>query len=66
GIPYYEIDFSMVDVYGTDGEYTGSFAFPRSVGHFLWHDGILYGATDESGELIRYDEVILDSEMNQQ
>lgn len=66
GIPYYEIDISMVDIYSTDGEYTGSFAFPRKVGHFLWHDGILYGATDGSGELIRYDEVILDSERNQQ
>ena len=66
GIPYYKIDFSMVDVYSTEGEYTGSFAFPRNVGHFLWHDGVLYGATDETGELIRYDEVILDSERDQQ
>ena len=66
-IPFYNIDYSMVDVYSTDGEYVGSFAFPRAgVGHILWHDGILYGATDETGELIRYAEVTSGSERNQQ
>lgn len=66
GIPFYKIDFSMVDVYSSDGEYTGSFAFQRKVGHLLWHDGILYGATDGSGELIRFDEFTFDSERKQQ
>ncbi|MCD4702496.1 MAG: hypothetical protein K8S24_11625 [Candidatus Aegiribacteria sp.] len=64
GVPFYEVDFAMVDIWDTDGEYIGSFAFPRGVGRILWHDGILYGATDGSGELIRFDEFTFDSERN--
>ncbi|MCK5132179.1 MAG: hypothetical protein KAR40_08535 [Candidatus Sabulitectum sp.] len=63
-IPFYEIDFAMVDIWDTEGEYIGSFAFPRGVGRILWHDGIMYGATDGSGELIRYTEITFDSERN--
>lgn len=63
-VPYYEVDFAMADIWDTDGEYIGSFAFPRGVGRILWHDGILYGATDGTGELIQYAELILGLERN--
>ncbi len=64
-VPYYEVDFAMVDIWNIDGEYTGSFAFPRGVGRILWHDGILYGATDGTGELIRFDEININLEIHQ-
>lgn len=49
-----DLDFSMIDVFNIDGQYIGSFAFRRCVGRLQWHNGNLYGATDETGELIRF------------
>lgn len=49
-----DLDFSMIDVFNTDGQYYGSFVFRRCVGRIQWHNGNLYGATDETGELIRF------------
>ena len=53
-IPYNEIDFSMIDMYQLPGKYAGSIAIPGRVGRILWYENALYGATDETGELIRY------------
>lgn len=58
-VPFYEVDYSFLDVYTAAGEYTGSFALNRCVGKINWYNGILYGATDETGELIQYREVLL-------
>ncbi|PIE51393.1 hypothetical protein CSA37_11745 [Candidatus Fermentibacteria bacterium] len=56
-VPYDELDYSMADVFNCEGDYMGSFAFNRSVGKLLWHDDTLYCATDDTGELIRYETV---------
>lgn len=60
GVNYYEVDFSMVDVWSINGEYLGSFAFPRKVGLIYWYNDTLYGATDETGEVIQYSAISLE------
>jgi len=54
GIPVNEVDFSVVDLYRLSGTYAGSIAVPGTPGRILWYEDDLYGAPDETGELIRY------------
>jgi len=62
-IPYREITFSMIDMYQIPGKYVGSIAVPGTVSRILWYENDLYGATDETGELIRY--ILLDEILHQ-